>query len=111
MPATHDLTMDDYLNLGVMDALQVPSVSSSDKPGPVHAMGYCLGGTLLSIAAAAMARIWTARRHGLRRPAATEDPHIAGSANGFFRAWRVGPVHRRKPDRAAGQHHAVAKVT
>lgn len=46
--------MDDYLNLGVFDALDVASsISESQK---VHCAGYCLGGTLLSIAAAAMAR-------------------------------------------------------
>ena len=49
------LTMDDYLHMGVMDALEVIG-QQSGKGVPVHAMGYCLGGTLLTIAAAAMAR-------------------------------------------------------
>lgn len=49
-----DLGMDDYLSLGVMDALDaVDTITDGQK---VHAMGYCIGGTLLSIAAAAMAR-------------------------------------------------------
>jgi polyhydroxyalkanoate synthase len=49
-----DLRMDDYLRLGVMDALEV---INRVVPGrQVHAAGYCLGGTLLAIAAAAMAR-------------------------------------------------------
>ncbi|WP_245882618.1 PHA/PHB synthase family protein [Yoonia sediminilitoris] len=49
-----DLGMDDYLSLGVRDALDaVDTITNGQK---VHAMGYCLGGTLLSIAAAAMAR-------------------------------------------------------
>jgi polyhydroxyalkanoate synthase len=49
-----DLGMDDYLSLGVMDALDaVDAICDGQK---VHALGYCLGGTLLSIAAAAMAR-------------------------------------------------------
>ena len=49
-----DLGMDDYLRLGVMDALDaVGAVVPGEK---VHAVGYCLGGTLMSIAAAAMGR-------------------------------------------------------
>ncbi len=49
-----DLGMDDYLSLGVMDALDaVCAITDRQK---VHGLGYCLGGTLLSIAAAAMAR-------------------------------------------------------
>ena len=51
----HDLTMDDYLRLGVLDALQAIG-DLAEKPVPVHAMGYCLGGTLLAIAAAALAK-------------------------------------------------------
>jgi polyhydroxyalkanoate synthase subunit PhaC len=47
-----DLGMDDYLRLGVMDALDaVGAVVPEQK---IHAVGYCLGGTLLTIAAAAM---------------------------------------------------------
>jgi len=48
------LAMDDYLNLGIRDALA--AVNSMLPQRRVHAVGYCLGGTLLSIAAAAMAR-------------------------------------------------------
>jgi len=47
------LTMEDYRSLGIMAALDVVNVI---VPGQrVHAVGYCLGGTLLAIAAAAMA--------------------------------------------------------
>jgi len=50
-----ELTLDDYLRMGVLDALQ--AVGQHSGPGTeVHAMGYCLGGTLLAIAAAAIAR-------------------------------------------------------
>jgi polyhydroxyalkanoate synthase len=49
-----NLSMDDYLRHGVMAALD--TVSKILPRRKVHAMGYCLGGTLLAIAAAAMAR-------------------------------------------------------
>lgn len=49
-----DLGMDDYLSLGVMDAID--AVTAITEAPNVHAIGYCLGGTLLSIAASAMAR-------------------------------------------------------
>lgn len=53
-PECRDLGMEDYRRLGVMAALDV---IGAIVPGEaVHAVGYCLGGTLLSIAAAAMAR-------------------------------------------------------
>lgn len=55
-PSAEDrnLGMDDYLSLGVMDAIDaVDTITGGRK---IHALGYCLGGTLLSIAAAAMAR-------------------------------------------------------
>ncbi|MFN6994421.1 MAG: PHA/PHB synthase family protein [Aquincola tertiaricarbonis] len=52
--AERDLGMDDYLQHGIHDAL---AAVSAIVPGrKVHAAGYCLGGTLLAIAAAAMAR-------------------------------------------------------
>ncbi|MBK7007111.1 MAG: alpha/beta fold hydrolase [Burkholderiales bacterium] len=56
-PDEHDcgLTMDDYVYTGVLDALAAIGAGSGADV-PVHAMGYCLGGTLLGIAAAALAR-------------------------------------------------------
>jgi polyhydroxyalkanoate synthase len=53
-PEDRDLGMEDYINLGIMDALE--AISSILPDCRVHALGYCLGGTLLSIAAAAMGR-------------------------------------------------------
>jgi len=49
-----DLGFEDYVNLGIMDALHAISAIIPKKK--IHAVGYCLGGTLLSMAAAAMAR-------------------------------------------------------
>ncbi|ABC27439.1 Poly(3-hydroxyalkanoate) synthetase [Hahella chejuensis KCTC 2396] len=50
-----NLGMQDYLRLGVTEALDAISAIVPDAPA-IHGVGYCLGGTLLSIAAAAMAR-------------------------------------------------------
>ena len=52
--AERDLDMDDYLELGFGAALD--TVNAIVPQQKVHATGYCLGGTLLSIAAAAMAQ-------------------------------------------------------
>ena len=49
-----DLSMDDYLQLGFHAALNHVNEIVPDQK--VHATGYCLGGTLLSIATAAMQR-------------------------------------------------------
>jgi polyhydroxyalkanoate synthase len=49
-----DLGLNDYLQLGVMAAIHtIGAIVPNQK---VHAVGYCLGGTLLTIAAAAMGR-------------------------------------------------------
>jgi polyhydroxyalkanoate synthase len=52
--ADRDLGMDDYLTLGLRAA--VTAVSAIVPGRKIHAVGYCIGGTLLSIGAAAMAR-------------------------------------------------------
>jgi polyhydroxyalkanoate synthase len=49
-----DLGMDDYLELGVTSALEAIRTILPDEK--VHAVGYCIGGTLLAISAAALGR-------------------------------------------------------
>jgi polyhydroxyalkanoate synthase len=49
-----DLDMEDYRILGVMDALK--AINNIVPESKVHAVGYCLGGIILTIAAAAMGR-------------------------------------------------------
>ena len=49
-----NLSLEDYRTTGVMAALDAVGQIVSDRK--VHAVGYCLGGTMLAIAAATMAR-------------------------------------------------------
>jgi len=49
-----ELGMDDYLQTGLLQSLGV--VSEICPSAPINAVGYCLGGTLLSMAAALLAR-------------------------------------------------------
>ncbi len=53
-PEDRDITMEDYRVLGPMAALD--AVNAIVPGERVHAAGYCIGGTLLAIAAATMAR-------------------------------------------------------
>jgi polyhydroxyalkanoate synthase len=75
-PEYRNVGMDDYRKLGVMAALDVVTAVVPDKP--VHAVGYCIGGTLLSIAAAAMARDGDERFRSITLFAAQTDFHEAG---------------------------------
>jgi polyhydroxyalkanoate synthase len=71
-----DLGMEDYRRLGIMAALQA---ISTIVPGQrIHTAGYCLGGTLLTIAASAMARDHDERLESMTLFAAQTDFTEAG---------------------------------
>jgi polyhydroxyalkanoate synthase subunit PhaC len=53
-PADRDIAFDDYRKLGVEAAVATIGEIMPDRQ--IHALGYCLGGTLLSIAAATFGR-------------------------------------------------------
>ncbi len=63
------LDMDDYLQLGVFDALA--AIARLVPRTRVHACGYCLGGTLLAIGVAALARHEHIERAELLAPLAS----------------------------------------
>jgi polyhydroxyalkanoate synthase len=53
VPETQHLTWDDYLKLGPLDSVDVVrGIANADQ---VHALGFCVGGTILSCAAGVLA--------------------------------------------------------
>jgi polyhydroxyalkanoate synthase subunit PhaC len=82
-----DLGMEDYRHLGIVKALDV--INAICPKQQVHAAGYCLGGTLLSIAAAAMARDHDERLRTITLFAAETDFTEAGELTLFLGASQV----------------------
>jgi len=80
--ADRNLGMDDYHNLGIRAALDAVGAIVWDTK--VHAVGYCIGGTLLSIAAAEMARRGEERLASMTLLAAQTDFSEPGELSVFI---------------------------
>lgn len=77
-----ELGMEDYRELGIMAA--VDAITKIVSGRRIHAVGYCIGGTLLTIAAAAMARDGDDRLKTMTLLAAQTDFTEAGEVMLFI---------------------------
>jgi len=82
--------LDEYLNLGVLGALDQINLICPNQS--VNAVGYCLGGTLLSIAAAKMARDKDERLASITLLAAQTDFSEPGNIGIFIDQAKVGYI-------------------
>jgi polyhydroxyalkanoate synthase subunit PhaC len=80
--ADRNLAMDDYVRDGLRAALD--AVSAIVPGRRVHTVGYCIGGTLLSIGAAALARAGDARIASITLFAAQTDFSEPGELSMFI---------------------------
>jgi len=74
--------MDDYLKLGIKDAVE--AVSSIVPGRKIHSVGYCIGGTLLSIGAAVLAAAGDQRLASMTLMAAQQDFSEPGELSVFI---------------------------
>jgi polyhydroxyalkanoate synthase len=77
-----NLGMDDYHNKGIRDALNV--VNAIVPNANIHGVGYCIGGTLLAIAAAELARVGDHRLASMTLFAAQTDFSEPGELSLFI---------------------------
>jgi len=102
--ADRDTSMADYFELGIEAALD--TIAGVMPGAPVHALGYCLGGTLTAMAAAALARARPRALQSLTLLAAQTDFTDPGELSLFTDEgqvemlddlmWRQGFLHARQ---------------
>ncbi|MBU1879574.1 MAG: alpha/beta fold hydrolase, partial [Chloroflexi bacterium] len=96
-PAMQDLSMEDYLRLGPLSALEVvQAISGSSR---VNWIGYCLGGTLLAITLAYLAAIGDDSTNCATFFTTLQDFSEVGETSLFVTPEWITEVERRMDDK------------